>query len=144
MPTYNYELADSAHEMFENGFEYLTATDLATYHIKGKSLGREIVSGIEKRLPRIKRILEKEHGLLVHGVNDHFYDLPFLPVTLAEAFKSIPGRGPGQTMSGIRVVNGNGCDLSRWKAGTMSIAATMQSSSGVPPRLNRYGMLLRE
>ncbi len=111
MPTFNYELANSAHEMFDSGLHDITASDLARYHFQRKSLGGEITKGIKKRMPAIKRILEKEHGLLVCGVNDHFYELSNDPVTLTEALKCTPGRGPSQTMAGIHVVNGGGHDF---------------------------------
>lgn len=89
---YTRRLARTVDKLFKKRTYDPSASEIGHAHFSGEVLGGEIIDGIQKRLLRIKRLLEKEYDRPVYLVNDRYYDQfrENKPTTKEEAQKCVP------------------------------------------------------
>jgi hypothetical protein len=89
---YVLELASTVNLMFSKGINDPQASEIAHEHFGDRTLGGEIIEGVRKRLPRIRRVLEEDYSYQICPLSRTYYTRfrrrP--PLTEAEARRCLP------------------------------------------------------
>ena len=110
---YAIELARTVNDMFASGKLDPAAWEIAEEHFPDRALGGEIIDGIQKRLPRVRNILEEEFNHAVYLLSKTYYIRGFRdnpPTIEADARQCIP-RGRTKRSTGIRLNTDKDTDL---------------------------------
>lgn len=89
---YVLELASTVNLMFSKGINDPQASEIAHEHFGDRTLGGEIIEGVRKRLPRIRRALEEDYSYQICPLSRTYYSRfrRHAPLTEAEARRCLP------------------------------------------------------
>lgn len=109
---YILELASTVNLLFAAGINDPQASEIAHKHFADRTLGGEIIEGVRKRLPRIRRVLEEDYGHQVCPLGRTYYTRfrrrP--PLTRADARRCLPV-GHGMRQEGLYRLSGGSDEL---------------------------------
>jgi hypothetical protein len=133
---YVLELASTANQLFAEGLNDPQAAEIAHKHFGDRSLGGEIIEGVRKRLPRIRRVLSEDYGAETVPLSRTYYTRfrrqP--PTTVADARRCLPV-GHGVRQEGLyRLSGADDLIWSEWQQ--------LQANTGARKVKHRYDIIL--